>query len=152
MFPLREFLARPIGVIALVTWILGIVFSITGAILATIVYPPQIGLMFLRVGLVITTISLILAVTRLASLRKKKKLLAIGTSSTASITKIIQNKNVRINRKHPWLVSYSYTVNNTTYQATETILDLAENYKEGLTIDIVYNSKNASESIIKPSK
>jgi hypothetical protein len=152
MFALREFLARPIGVIALVTWILGIVFSITGAILATIVYPTQIGLMFLRVGLVITTISLILAVTRLASLKKKKKLLAIGTSSTANITKIIQNKNVRINRKHPWLVSYSYMVNNTTYQATETILDLAENYKEGLTIDIVYNPKNASESTIKPSK
>lgn len=152
MFPLREFLARPIGVIALVLWILGIVFSITGAILATVFYPPQIGLMFLRVGLVITTISLILAVTRLASLKKKKKLLALGTSSTAKITKIIQDKSVRVNRKHPWLVSYSYTVNNTNYQTTETVFDLAENYKEGLTIDIVYNPKNANESTIKPSK
>lgn len=149
MFSLREFLARPIGVITLVLWILGIVFSITGAILVTVVYPPQTGLIFLRVGLVITTISLILAVTRLASIRKKKKLLAMGNTLTANITKIIQDKSFRVNRKHPWLVSYKYTINNTNYQATETVLDLAETYKEGAEIEIVYNPKNASESTIK---
>ncbi len=158
----RDFFATGSGVVALVFSILGLAFLTVGAGFAfvllaneatdgsTAVGEPRwvIGVNFLSIGAGFATVGLTLGWRRVASLRKGEALRKYGRQATGTITSVEQNVSVRVNRRHPWIVRYDYSVGAMQYHGTESTFDVPVGLKPGAQIGIRYDGQDPRRSAL----
>ena len=114
------------GIVGLVFSILGVVFGFVGLILVVTVVAALVGLPFLLLGLVFLLVGVVSFVTSLQQARQTVAVLRVGQAVTGQITQVGQNYNVRVNGAHPWVVRYTYQVQDRTYQGKVSTLNLLD--------------------------
>lgn len=145
-------LGTGVGIVALVCTILGIVFTSTGLALATFVWPQVIGITFLCIGGGILAVGVGLAAIRLKALRRRAWLLETGLESCGTIVDLVQNPQVRLNGRNPWLVRYQYEVQGCAYQGRETMMDLPAGYERGASVAVMYDPTRVGVSVLNRGK
>ena len=126
----HDFFASGSGVVALVFSILGLAFLTVGAglafvRLATVGEPGWVvGVTFLSLGAGFAAVGLTLGWRRIASLRRGEALRKHGRPATGTIVSAEPNASVRVNRRHPWIVRYEYSVGGVQYHGTESTFDV----------------------------
>ena len=156
----RDFFASGSGVVALVFSILGLAFLTVGAGLAltllaneatdqsmTVGEPRWVpGVTFLSIGAGFAAVGLTLGWRRVASLRRREALRKYGRPATGTITSVEQNVSVRVNRRHPWIVRYDYSVGGVQSHGTESTFDVPLGLKPGAQIGILYDGEDPHRS------
>ena len=150
MLPLREFLSTGRGIVAFVFLIVFGASLVSGALLAAIVTPQQLGFVFMVVGASGLVLGLGLGSIRLAEMSRRQRLLRSGKTTQAVTVRVRKNYKVRVNRQHPTVVSYRYEVDGNEYEGSEPIMDNAERYVEGEKVEIMYDVKEPRHSTLKP--
>ena len=159
----RDFFARGSGIVALVFSILGLAFLTVGAVLAftllaneatdrsmTVDEPRWVlGVTFLSIGAGFAAIGMTLGCRRVASLRRRETLRKYGRLATGTITSVEQNVSVRVNRRHPWIVRYDYSVGGMQYHGTESTFDVPLGLKPGAQIGIRYDGEDPRRSALE---
>ena len=158
----REFLASASGILALVLTILGSVFFGVGAVTALFGGMSQaanaptamsstlwgIGIGFLAIGAVAGTVGIVIGMRRRQLLRLREQLRAHGHSADATILHVSQDFHVRVNRRHPWRIHYSYEVGGVAYRGSETRFEIPANYVVGATVVARYDPNNPAQSAL----
>jgi hypothetical protein len=132
-----------------VTGILGFVLTLNGFLCSFLGIIIKANNLFLGLSLTTFGIGMVLVLTRINELKQRQALLTSGITTSGTITHLEQNKKVRVNRKHPWLIQYQYQANNSNLQGNDIIMDLPANYSVGKTITVVYSQNNSNVSRIK---
>lgn len=96
--------------------LLGGIFSILGLILTVIVITAFIGLPFFLIGIIFLGIGVPVLMDRYNKARKTVQVLRDGDSTIGEIKSVEVNSNVRVNRQHPWTISYCYQVAGKEYE------------------------------------
>jgi hypothetical protein len=146
---MRKFLTTGVGIVALVFTIIGTVFTITGLALAIFVRPQNIGFTFLSAGGGFLAVGAGLAAVRFATLRRRAALLETGLESRGTIVDVAQNRYVRLNGRHPWVVRYRYEAEGDEYQGRETMMDLPAGYERGAPVAVIYDPMRLEVSALK---
>jgi hypothetical protein len=159
----RDFFASGSGVVALVFSILGLAFLTAGAGLAfallaneatdrsTTVGEPHwvVGVTFLSIGAGFAAVGMTLGWRRIASLRRGEALRKYGRPATGTITSVEQNVSVRVNRRHPWIVRYDYSVSGMQYHGSESTFDVPAGLKPGAQIGVRYDGEDPRRSALE---
>jgi len=159
----RDFFARGSGVVALVFSILGLAFLTVGAGCAfglfanaatdrsTTVGEPHwiLGVTFLSIGAGFSAVGMTLGWRRVASLRRGEALRKYGRPATGTITSVEQNVSVRVNRRHPWIVRYDYSVGGMQYHGIESTFDVPGGLEPGAQIGIRYDGEDPRRSALE---
>jgi hypothetical protein len=159
----RDFFATGSGVVALVFSILGLAFLTVGAGFAfallanegtdqstTVGEPRWVpGVIFLSIGAGFAAVGMTLGWRRVASLRRRKALRKYGRPVTGTITSVEQNVSVRVNRRHPWIVRYDYSVGGMQYHGTESTFDVPVGLEPGAQIGIRYDGEDPRRSALE---
>ena len=159
----RHFFASGSGVVALVFSIIGLAFLPVGASLAFVFlandatdqaaaveepgWAPAVG--FLSLGVGFAAVGMTLGWRRVASLRRRKALRRHGIPATGKITSVEQNVSVRVNRRHPWIVRYDYSVGGMQYHGAENTFDVPAEIKPGTQIGIRYDGQDPRQSALE---
>ena len=156
---------------ALVLTILGSVFFLIGAVMSAIAVWTQpsdtpagrgIGagsgripfdalgaaLPFVVLGAAVGAVGLGLWAWRRSELKARERLREHGLHCDGVILDVVQNMRVRVNRRHPWVVRYSYQAAGTEYEGEETVMDLPEAFKAGSRVAVVYDPADPSRSAL----
>lgn len=158
-----DFFASGSGVVALVFSILGLVFLTVGAGLAfalsanavnyrsTTMGEPRwvLGVLFLSVGAGFAVVGLTLGWRRAASLRRSEALRKYGRPAVGTITSVEQNISARVNRRHPWIIQYDYSVGGIQYHGTETTFDVPVGLAAGAQVGIRYDGEDPRHSALE---
>jgi hypothetical protein len=83
---------------------------------------------------------------RIASLRRREALWKYGRLATGTITSVEQNVSVRVNRRHPWIVQYDYSVGGRQYHGTESTFDAPVGIEPGVQVGVRYDGEDPSRS------
>lgn len=159
----RDFFARGSGIVALVFSILGLAFLPVGAVFAfisltndatdqsTSVEDPRwiVGVTFLIIGAGFAAVGVTLGWRRIASLRRSEALRKYGMPATGRITSLEQNVSVRVNRRHPWIVQYDYSVGGMQYHGAESTFDVPVGLEPGGQIGIRYDGQDPRQSALE---
>lgn len=159
----RDFFASGSGVVALVFSILGLAFLTVGAGFAfallanaatdrsTTVGEPRwvLGVTFLSIGVGFAAVGMTLGWRRVASLRRGEALRKYGRPAIGTITSVEQNVSVRVNRRHPWIVRYDYSVGGMQYHGTESTFDVPVGLEPGAQIGIRYDGEDPRRSALE---
>jgi hypothetical protein len=160
----RDFFASGSGVVALVFSILGLVFLTVGAGFAfallangatnrsTTMGEPRwvLGVAFLIIGAGFAAVGMTLGWRRVALLRRGEALRKYGRPTTGMITSVEQNASVRVNRRHPWIVRYDYSVGGMQYHGTESTFDVPVGLEPGAQVGIRYDGEDPRRSALAP--
>jgi Protein of unknown function (DUF3592) len=155
----RDFFATGSGVVALVFSILGLAFLPVGAGFAIVLLANKnstaageptwvIAVAFLSLGAGFAAVGFTLGWRRIASLRRAETLRKYGMQSTGTITSLDKNASVRVNRRHPWIVRYDYSVSGMQYHGAESTFDVPAGLKPGAQIAIRYDGQNPRQSAL----
>lgn len=159
----RDFFARGSGIVALVFSILGLSFLPVGAGFAfvlltndatdrsTAVEDPRwvVGVTFLIIGAGFAAVGMTLGWRRLASVRRSEALRKYGKPANGTITSMEQNAGVRMNRRHPWIVRYDYSVGGMLYHGTESTFHVPVGLEPGAQIGIRYDGQDPRRSALE---
>lgn len=152
--PARDFFASGAGVVALVFSILGLAFLAGGAGIAWVRLAswgePQwvVGLTFLGLGAAFAAVGGMLGWRRVASLRRREALLKLGIAATGTITFAEPNASVRVNRRHPWIVRYQYSVGGREYHGSESTFEVPAGLAPGAQVGVRYDRENPRRSAL----
>ncbi len=146
---MREFLCTATGVVGLVLSILGTVFTTTGLVLAALVRPHVIGVVFLCVGVGVLAVGSVLVMCRRAVLRWRARLQEQGLEARGTVTEVVQNPFVRVNGRHPWVVRYRYDVQGRTCHGSEAMMEPDPEYRAGATVVVMVDPARVERSVLK---
>ena len=154
----RDFFARGSGIVALVFSILGLAFLPVGAGFVFVVLANDqaaddprwvVGVTFLIIGAAFAAVGLTLGWRRIASLRRSEALRQYGMPATGTIRSMEKNVSVRVNRRHPWIVEYDYSVGGMLYHGTESTFHLPVGLEPGAQIGIRYDGQDPRQSALE---
>lgn len=158
----KEFLSSASGILALVFSILGVVFLIVGigmtigAIVSQSADAPAavrlpmlgIGTVFLVPGAVLLLFGIVLGRKRVAVLRTIANLREHGLVADGTIVSMEQNRRVRVNRRHPWIVAYRFRVNGADYDGSFSTMDKPAEYVVGAPVRVRYDRSDPAQSTL----
>lgn len=100
-----------LAIISTVFALLGLTFILLGAFLMFVLgITPRLDLILFLIGSVFLSWSVPLWGWRYLHHRQELRIWAQGEAVPGYITQVIQNRAVRINRRHPWLIHYRFSV------------------------------------------
>lgn len=104
------------GIVGLVFALIGSIFTFLGIILTIAIVTAFVGIPFALLGILFLAGG---GVALYYSYQKAQKTIGVlreGQAVEGQIVNLEQNFNVRINRRHPWVISYQFSVNGREYQ------------------------------------
>lgn len=110
------------GIVGLVFAILGSTFLCTGFPLLFTMSTILIGLVFLPLALGMVAISGFLLYRRYQKSLVTVRVLQLGQAAQGEITSLEKNYNVRVNRRHPWVIRYRFHLLGRDYEGHVTTL------------------------------
>lgn len=111
------------GIVGFVFALLGSIFTFLGIILTVAVVTAFAGIPFALLGILFLAGGSAALYHSYQKAQKTILVLREGEAVEAQIVNLEQNFNVRINRQHPWVISYKFGVNGREYQGHVTTLN-----------------------------
>ena len=123
--------------------LLGFIFTGLGLIL-TIVFTltaldVSVGLPFMGMGLALLCIGLPLLLWRYGKARQMAKVFRLGEATSGNVITVRQKRSVRVNRRHPWIITYQFRSVGREYNGQHTTLsDSSAELNPGQLVYILY--------------
>ncbi len=139
------------GIAGFVFGLLGTIFTLLGFGLTLGIITAFVGIPFLGVGLVFLAAGIPLLAWRYQEKQKIVGVLRHGQAMQGQITGIQQNLNVRINHRHPWVISYRFQVMGREYPGeTTTLSQPGEHLQPGKPAWVLYLPNTPELNTIYP--
>lgn len=123
---------------AIVAEILGLAFLLTGIVLFSLV-DAALGWPFLITGGLALTVSGPLLIWRVLHTQPYLRLFSEGRSVRGEVLEVAQNRRVRVNRQHPWVVRYRFDAAGQPYEGIVQRLDLPDHMLQvGQAVYVLY--------------
>jgi hypothetical protein len=127
---------------AVVAEILGLLFLGIGVLMFSLV-DETLGWPFFITGALALTISGPLLIWRVLHIQPALRLLSEGRATSGEVREVVQNTRMRINRRHPWIIRYSFQAEGHEYQGVAQRLDPPEfMLQAGQPIYVLYFPEN----------
>jgi hypothetical protein len=135
--------------------LLGAIFTLVGLVLfvifALVGIEILIGLPFVAVGILFLGVGLPIIVWRYGEVRRATDVLRLGEATLGQVVTVDQNYFVRINRRHPWVITYRFQAIGREYRGKTTSLNpAAAELQPGQAIYVLYLPDNPHKSVPYP--
>ncbi len=111
------------AIVAGIFAILGAVFLIVGVPLTIGIITAFVGLPFAGLGIMFLGVGGLVLVRRYEAAQKTVGVLRHGEAARAQITSVEENLSVRVNRRHPWTITYQFQMNGQNYEGKVSTLN-----------------------------
>jgi hypothetical protein len=133
------------GIVGFVFALLGSIFTFLGIILTVVIVTAFVGIPFALFGILFLAGGGAALYHSYQKAQKTIQVLREGIAVEGQIKNLEQNFNVRVNRRHPWIISYQFRVNGQEYQGHATTLNApGAGLQPGKTACVLY-LQNAPE-------
>jgi hypothetical protein len=133
--------------------LLGFIFFLLGLIL-TLVFTLDgldvpVGPPFMAIGLALLIIGVPIFLWRYGKARQMTKVFRLGEATSGNIITVRQNRSVRVNRRHPWIITYQFRSVGREYSGQHTTLnDTGVELTPGQLVYILYLQDNPEWNIL----
>jgi hypothetical protein len=137
---------------ALVSTVLGFVFTAGGLFLTVSEAAAPDGVRFAGLGLVFLCGGLALLVWRCRVCARTIEVLREGEATLGEIVSVVQSDQARVDGRYPWTVEYDYEVGDDLYSGKVTTLsqpDLSQ--QPGSPVYVLFTREDPAQSTIYPS-
>jgi len=139
------------GITALIFAIMGAVFTFLGIGLTVAIVTMFVGLPFLGIGLLFLSIGGVGLIIRGQEIKNIVLVLQNGHPLPGKITGIEENQMVSINNRHPWKISYQFTLDGRVFEGTKTTLNVPGSYHQpGRKVCVLYLQNKPEINTIYP--
>jgi hypothetical protein len=121
-YALKLLLSDGFAITAGIFAILGAIFSMIGIVLTIAIITAFVGIPFALLGFLFLGIGAAVLYWRYQSAQKIVRVLREGQATQGRILNVEQNFSVRVNRRHPWVISYGFQAYGRDYTGSVTTL------------------------------
>jgi hypothetical protein len=112
------------GIVGFIFVLIGAIFTVVGAALTVGIITALVGIPFLVLGLLLLAGGGALASLRYQAAARTVGVLRVGQAVAGQIVRVEANVHVRVNNRHPWVISYQFRVQERDYAGHVTTLNL----------------------------
>lgn len=135
------------GVVA----VLGFVFAILGLLLTFLVVTIFVGIPFLLLGIVMIGVGGMIFFWRYQRALVRVAVLRRGLATRGSVVRLEQIPYYRVNRQHPWEITYHYLVEWREFEGKLTTLaEPGKHLQPGRAATVLYLAESPEQSLIYP--
>lgn len=148
----RMMLTEGWSIAAMVFLMLGVIFTLVGAVLTLAIITAFVGLPFLGIGILFLIVSLPILLGRYHNAKQKLHVFQLGQHILGEITEVHQNFSVRVNGRHPWVIRFRFQISGRDYEGQVTTLNgEVANYHPKQPLWVLYLPDNPQQNTIYPS-
>ncbi len=145
----RALFTSAAAITGLVFGILGIVFTLVGAGLTIAIITIFVGIPFLGLGLLFLVVGGGLLFWKYGQARQKLAIYQHGEATLGEIISVQENYSVRVNGRHPWIISYRFQAVGQTYEGKYWTLENAgASYHPTQQAYILYKLDNPAQNTL----
>jgi hypothetical protein len=127
------------AIVAGVFALLGAIFTLVGAALTLGIITAFVGLPFAGLGIVFLAVGGLAFARRYEAAQKTVSVLRHGEAARGQLTAVEENLSVRVNRRHPWTLTYQFQVNGQSYTGkVSTLSRPAPQHQPGQAAYVLY--------------
>jgi hypothetical protein len=139
------------AIVGFVFTLLGSIFTFIGVILTIAIVTAFVGIPFALFGIPFLGAGGAALYWRYQQAQKTIQVLREGEAVQGQIVSLDQNYNVRINRRHPWIISYQFQAHGRTYQGQVTTLNPpGPGLQPGKMTYVLYLQNNPEHNALYP--
>ena len=112
------------AIVAFVFGLLGAIFTFVGFILTVAIITAFVGIPFAGLGMIFLAVAVGVGLRQYQAAQKIVEVLRLGEAAEGQIVNIEENLSVRINRRHPWAITYQFRAGERDYQGNVTTLNV----------------------------
>ncbi len=133
--------------------LLGFIFAILGLML-TVVFSlvglnVPVGLSFVGVGVLLLIVGLPILLWRYIAARQMAKVFGLGEVTSGNVINVQQKRSVRVNRQHPWVISYQFRTVGREYSGHHITFNLPNaSLKPGQLVYVLYLERNPERNTL----
>jgi hypothetical protein len=128
---------------------IGGIFSVVGLSLTVAIFTAFVGIPFLLMGIVFFGGGLAVILWRYQETQKTIDVLRNGQPANGQIADMQENLNVRVNHRHPWMITYTFQTNGQTYQGNVSTLRRPD-FRTGQQVCVLYLPQNPDYNALYP--
>jgi hypothetical protein len=131
--------------------LLGIVFAITGIVLTATLVGLFISLPFLGLGIVFLGVGLALLIWRYEQAQRTLEALRVGEAALGTIVDARENYYVNVNNRHPWTITYRFSVMGQDFEGkTTTLRTPGQQQRAGQPVYVLYLENDPTQNTVYP--
>jgi membrane protein implicated in regulation of membrane protease activity len=147
----RKLSADVWAIVGAVFSLLGVIFAITGTVLTATLVALFIGLPFAGLGTAFLAVGLALLIWRYQRAQRILDALRLGEASLGTIVDAHENHYVKVNNRHPWTITYRFSVLGQEFEGKTTTLRGPEQRQQaGQPVYILYLEGDPTLNTIYP--
>ena len=133
--------------------LLGFIFTGLGLILTAVFnligLDVPIGVPFMSIGLILLVVGLPILAWRYGQARQMARVFELGEATSGNVLRVHQKQSVRVNRRHPWVITYQFRMLGQEYSGQHTTLsDSGPELNPGQLVYILYLRDNPEWNIL----
>jgi hypothetical protein len=150
-FVWRKLMADAWAIAGAVFFLLGIVFATTGIALTATLVAMIIGLPFAGLGIAFLVVGLALLIWRYQRAQRTLEALRSGEAALGTIVGAYENQFVNVNDRHPWTITYRFSVLGHEFEG-KTMTLRAPGYRKqpGQPVYVLYLEGDPTQNTIYP--
>ena len=111
------------GIAAVIFGFLGAIFAVLGVALTIAIVTAFVGIPFAVLGFLFLGAGIAIGVWRYREVQKTVEVLRAGTAVEGQIVQVEENLYVRVNRRHPWVIRYTFHADGQAYEGQVSTLN-----------------------------
>lgn len=145
----RQYFTSAIAILGLVFTILGFTFSMIGLVFAFVMRGVPAFWIFPLVGLFFLIDGLVLSFIRYTQVQGYRRLMQDGQAALGQVTSARPNYHVRVNGRHPWIVTYRFNALGGDYTGSfSTLQDLGPASQPGAPVYVLYEPDRPERNML----
>jgi hypothetical protein len=147
----RQLLADGWAIVGAVFSLLGLIFAVTGMVLNATLIALFIGLPFTGLGIAFLTAGIPVLVWRYTRAQRTLEVLRIGEAALGTIVDVREEYHVRVNNRHPWTITYRFSVLGQEFEGkTTTLRPPGHAQRSGQPVSVLYLENDPNQNTIYP--
>jgi hypothetical protein len=131
--------------------LLGAIFAVTGFVLLATLVPLVIGIPFAGLGTAFLAAGLPLLIWRHGRAERTLEVLRTGKATVGTIVDVRENHHVSVSNRHPWTISYRFSVLAKEFEGkTTTLRTPGREQQRGQPVYVLYLENDATQNTIYP--
>lgn len=129
--------------------LLGGIFAFVGALLTLAILTAFVGIPFLAIGVLFLAVGLAGLSWRHREAVRVVEVLRVGEPILGRVTSVERNPMVRVNRRHPWVITYGFEVGGRRVEGREATLNPPA-LRPGWSVRVLYLPEAPRHNVLFP--
>jgi hypothetical protein len=139
------------AIVGAVFSLLGAVFAVTGIVLTAALVALFIGLPFVGLGIVFLATGIPLLIWRFQRAQRTLEVLRMGEATLGTILDVHENYHISVNNRHPWTISYRFSVMGQEIEGkTTTLRTPGREQQPEHAVYVLYLENDVTQNTIYP--